>query len=58
MLVKGLSNAMYDILCVAIILYYCGSLEWPLSFNLGLVNFNNFLVFLEAKHKTRSPSNV
>lgn len=50
MLVKGLSNAMHDILSVDIILYYCGSLEWPLSFNLGLVNFNNFLVFFEAKH--------
>lgn len=48
MSVKGLSNAMYDILCVDIILYYCGSPEWPLSFHLALVNFNNFLVFLET----------
>lgn len=45
MLVKGLSNAMYDVLSVDIILCCCGSPEWPLSFDQGLVNFNNFLGF-------------
>lgn len=49
MLIKGLLNAMYDILCVDTILYY-----WvptgAIIFDVGLDNFTNFLSFLEAKH--------
>lgn len=36
---------MFEILGIDIILYYYGSPEWSLSFDLALVNFNNLLDF-------------
>jgi len=40
---------MYESPGVDIVLYYYGSPEWPLSFDLALVNFNKVPWFLEAK---------
>lgn len=46
---------MYEILGVGVILYYYGSPEWPLSFDLALINFNKLLGFWKQNTKHTVP---